>query len=658
MLSWVTLGARSTATADSLPAVLAHKQSHAIILLNPHQREMPIVRIISGNAQKNRVQWLHDQFADQLPQEGECACTWEEAQQLDPTRNKKYLDWVLRLITKEKLPAEDHYKVSTALKEFIRCHPMLRRDGHSLDINAYESLQELFRVLQPYEMEVSQAQLSKAERAEVDAQTEVIIDSEELLVVAPKTEKASCFWGRGTKWCTAATDAENAFTQYTDANGNGLFIFIDKKRPGVKYQLSSDGALADALDFSLPTYDREANRLFSLTKGTHEQLDLAFVRFDRKLISQLNQTEEFCKKALSQDGLTLAFVKSPSEEMVELAVKTTPTALLFVKRQNKDLCLNAVSKNGLALQFVDFSDQMDWSDSETNELCRRAVETDPMSLKYARIQTESLCIEAVRRNGLALQNVKKQTHEICLQAVRSQGDALMFVNEQTKRICMEAVRKLGMSIRYVRDPDPEVDLAAVQREGLAIQFIPPARQKPAIKEAAIRNNPASLVYIKEPSEKIQLLAIKLMPQAILYVKNPSREMIDLALSKDGRCIRVIRNPSEQDCLTAIRQNPEVIADIPNPTQEMCLEAVRLAGHTIGHIKNQNRDLCLEAVKQDLHALLHIREQTEEICLAAVTHHPSSLQFVRNQTDKITEAAQRASQRRPISERKNLADNTI
>lgn len=616
------------------------------------------MKILSASRQKTRLQWLHEQYADSLPKEGRYACHWNDALKLDPTRNKKYLDWVLRLIAQEKLLAEDHYKVPTALNEFIRCQPMLRRDARSLDINAYESLQDLFRLLRPYVSELNPAQLSKAERAEIDAQTEVILDSEDLLVVSPKTEKASCFWGRGTQWCTAATDAENAFSQYTDDNGNGLFIFIDKKNPGIKYQLSKSGDMANELDDLYRSSDNHIHRLFALSKGIHEGLDLAFVRFDSQFLKFLNQTEQFCKKALSQDGRALEFVNSPSREMENIAVKTTPTALKFIKQQTKELCVNAVSKNGLALQFVDFSAQMNWSDSERHELCMRAVETNPMSLKYAPIQTESLCLEAVRRDGLALQNVKEQTQEICFQAVRSKANALQFVNKQTHKMCMEAVRNLGMAIRYVRDPDPEIELAAVQREGLAIQFIPRARQTTTIQEAAIRNNPGSLIHIEKPSEKIQLLAIQLMPETIIYVKQPTQEMIDLALTRNGRCIRGIRNPSTQNCLTAIRQNPAVIGDIPNPTPEMCLEAVRLAGHTIGDIKNQTTELCLEAVKQDPHALLHIHHQTEEICLAAVTHHPSSLQFVSNKTEKIIQTAQGASQHSSIPERKKLADNSI
>lgn len=632
--------------------------SQGILLLNPTHIRAFSVRIISSDQKINRIQWLEGQYGSRLSSEGRFACSWDQAVALDPTANKKYLDWVLRLITKEKLPAEDHYKVSTALNEFIRCQPMLRRDGHSVDINAYESLQDLFRALQPYEAEVSQSQLSKAERAEIDAQTEVILDSKELLVISPKTKKASCFWGRGTKWCTAATDYENAFSQYTDTDGNGLFIFIDKENPGAKYQLSSCGLMSNALDFTLNAGDKGAERLFSLTKGTNEQLDLAFVHFDRKLMSHFDQTEEFCKKALSQNGLALEFVQSPTGEMIDMAIKKNPTALKIVSRQSKELCIKAVAKNGLALQFVDFSAQMDWSDSEINELCMLAIATDPLAIKFAPVQTEELCWEAVRRYGLALQNVNEQTHEICLQAVRSHADAINFVNEQTPDICLEAVRRSGMSIRYVRKPSPEIDMAAVQRDGVAIKFIPSARQTLAIQEAAIKNNPESLRYIEQPSEKIKLLAIKLKPQTILYVQDPTQKMIDFALTQDGRCIRGIRNPSAQNCLKAIQQNPDVIADIPNPTPEMCLKAVRLQGWTIFHIKDQTKDLCLEAVKQDANALLHIRDQTEEICLAAVTHHPDSLQLVRNKTDKIIEAAQRARLQGPTPERKKPTNNMI
>ncbi|MGA1048922.1 MAG: hypothetical protein ACO3UU_13015, partial [Minisyncoccia bacterium] len=56
-------------------------------------------------------------------------------------------------------------------------------------------------------------------------------------VIVPLDEKAACYYGQGTRWCTAATKGENYFERY---NSEGpLYIIIPKKPkyPGEKYQL-------------------------------------------------------------------------------------------------------------------------------------------------------------------------------------------------------------------------------------------------------------------------------------------------------------------------------------------------------------------------------------------------------------------------------------
>ncbi len=547
------------------------------------------MKIISESLQKNRLQWLHDSYAGQLKKEGPYACQWGDVLSLDPTPNKKYLDWVLRLIIEEKLLAEDRYKVPAALNELVRCRSMLRRDGRSTDINSYNTLTALFEVLHPYEEKKSYAQMCKEERAEIDCQTEFIVDTEDLLVVSPKTEKASCFWGRGTKWCTAATESRNAFSQYTDKNGDGLYVFIDKKNQGLKYQLSACGTLANELDVTLSPSNEQSARLFSLSKATHEGLDLAFVHHNPKNLVFLKQEENFLKKALSQNGLALEFVSNPTAEMIDVA-----------------------------------------------------IERNPDSLKFVAAQTREMCLVAVRKYGPSLEYVKQQTQEICIEAVREAGIALEHVREQTPAICMAALEHDGMSLRFVRNPTHEMYLAAVTNDGAAVQFIAPERITPEICEAAIRSYPESIRFIKNPSEELVLLAVTLIPRVIKYIGNLNQEMTTSAVGRQGFCIEDIRNPSIDDCLTAIRQDPDSIVAIQDPTYEMCLEAVRLRGRTIAHMENQTRELCLEAVKQDPGALHYIHEQTHEICLAAVTHHPEAFLHVRNKTEEIVKAAGKAS----------------
>lgn len=546
---------------------------------------------------KIRILCLYNQFAKQLPQKGPCACDWDNALELDPTPGKEYLDWVLRMIAQEKLLAEDHCKIPPTLNNFILCRPLLHRDGHSLDINSYETPQDLLLLLRPYEKEARLSTLSELEREEVNESTEGILDSNELLVISPKTEKSSCFWGKGTRWPTAAGHFSNEFSEYTDEYGEGLFIFIDKENPGAKYQLSTDGSLVNTLGLSLIPGDKQANRLFSLVKGIRESIDLAFVRFDRKLMSQLNQNDEFCKKALALCGFALEHISLPTQEMIELAIKSNPLALQFVPNQTKDQCLSAVENEGLALQFVDQSSRMNWTHAEMDHLCKIALENNPYALEFIPTQTDSLCLAQVRINGRLIQCVHKPTPEICL--------------------------------------------AAVGNEGAALSYIPPELKTAEIYRTAIKNNPFVLKHIENPSEELIFMAIREEPQALMYVKNPTQKMIDLALTKNGLSIGAIQNPTTKDCLNAIRQNPLAIEHIRNPTIEMCLQAVRKQGRVIGQIKVQSTELCLEAVRHDPKALLFIREQTEEICIEAVSHHSEALAYVKNKTLGVLNAASEA-----------------
>lgn len=482
--------------------------SQGILLLNPTHIRAFSVRIISSDQKISRIQWLEGQYRSRLTSEGRFACSWDQAVALDPTVNKKYLDWVLRLVVQEKLPTEDHYKVPTALNEFIRCQPMLKRDGLNLDINAYNSLPELFQALQPYEMKATSAELSRAERAEIDAQTEVILNSDELLVVSPKTKKASCFWGQGTKWCTAATGSgsKNAFSRYTDRMGKGLYIFIDKKNPGIKYQLSKSGEMANELDLLYKSSDEHIDRLFALSKGIHEGLDLAFVKFQSKFLASLNQSDDFCRKALKLNPLALEFISNKTDELVRCALLTSPRALQFVEKQTKEMCFKAVEEEGYTLKFVDLEPKMKWENWELRELFLKSIQNNPFAIQYVPEPTEEVCLAAVRRSGMTVRCITRPSKEVCIEAVRERPEALSAVLQQTPEICIEAVKKWPTALHYVLNYSPEIDLAAVRANGSSIALIPAERQTAEVCEQAIRNRPDVIKYVKHPTDALNRLA--------------------------------------------------------------------------------------------------------------------------------------------------------
>ncbi len=66
----------------------------------------------------------------------------------------------------------------------------------------------------------------------------VIYDGQYIKIIHPVTREGACYYGRGTRWCTAATVADNMFEHY---NQQGPMYIIQPKNPDKggkeKYQL-------------------------------------------------------------------------------------------------------------------------------------------------------------------------------------------------------------------------------------------------------------------------------------------------------------------------------------------------------------------------------------------------------------------------------------
>lgn len=67
--------------------------------------------------------------------------------------------------------------------------------------------------------------------------SKLIVDNSEAVVIEPTTEKAACYYGQGTKWCTGATRGMNMYIHYHTQGP--LYIVIPKKpkHQKEKYQI-------------------------------------------------------------------------------------------------------------------------------------------------------------------------------------------------------------------------------------------------------------------------------------------------------------------------------------------------------------------------------------------------------------------------------------
>lgn len=154
-------------------------------------------------------------------------------EETDPTPNKQYVQWIARIYIKGGTRLED---IRTQLGQTLREFESLKRrrliQPPYNDINRYPDFQSLDQV-------VSQLALQHPdnEPATVDkGDAEEVYKDAQLRVINPKDQKAACYYGRGTKWCTAATTTYNAFSAYASKGPLYIIIPAQPKYAGEKYQ--------------------------------------------------------------------------------------------------------------------------------------------------------------------------------------------------------------------------------------------------------------------------------------------------------------------------------------------------------------------------------------------------------------------------------------
>jgi len=67
-----------------------------------------------------------------------------------------------------------------------------------------------------------------------------VYSDDSVRIIVPEDQEAACYYGQGTRWCTAATQGSNYFNQYS--RSGPLYILLPKqpKYQGEKYQLHFD----------------------------------------------------------------------------------------------------------------------------------------------------------------------------------------------------------------------------------------------------------------------------------------------------------------------------------------------------------------------------------------------------------------------------------
>jgi hypothetical protein len=490
----------------------------------------------------------------------------------DPTDGKSRTQWLVKTYIKDdQFKLEDLGRVDAALAAFERFKRKLPVEQREL--SRFKSLRTLEELVDPFVKAEAKARLERdlstvtgrelRRLEELKARDEsIIIQEEEGLptIAVPMTEFASCWWGRGTKWCTAA-EKNNAFQEYnTDAP---LVIIVCPD--GAKFQMNvkkDDFQFRDNTDktVSREIIEERWNEFQSLFYWAIEQNGLILQH-----IPEEYRTPELCRLAVEQYGLALYYVpgKYQTPELYRLAVEQDGHALRHVPEHKRthELCWFTVERNGLALRHVP-------KKHRTSELYHLAIEQNGLALGCIpeEEKTFELCRLAVEHNGEALAHVpsRYKTSALCDTAIQQSGLTLYAVPEtyRTLKLCRLAVEQNGGALHHVPEnhKTPELCRIAVEQDGITLDDVPKKYRTLELCRIAVSQNGRALYHVPENKRSLKLcrIAVEQDGDALYYIPENKRtpELCRLAIQQNGLALRHVpekyRTPELMALITPVQ----------------------------------------------------------------------------------------------------------
>ena len=197
----------------------------------------------------------------------------EQVEQIDPTKNKQFVLWLVKQLSKRQFRLEDAPRVTELLNNFISVKnrlPVEQRDIGRFDFYKLDGL-----IDKTMNVELGKDAATSNGTFPVVPGSKVLYNGPLGQLSIPETEEASCELGRGTKWCTAA-EKNNMFDVYSQKGP--LYVWRDKN--GEKYQFHFEAT--QFMDSKDRPIDSDTLTYF---RTRHPVLSKMFKRGEAKIIS-------------------------------------------------------------------------------------------------------------------------------------------------------------------------------------------------------------------------------------------------------------------------------------------------------------------------------------------------------------------------------------
>jgi len=158
----------------------------------------------------------------------------EAIESKDPTQNKQYTQWLAKMYSNGGLKFEDINRHNLLSLYVIAKRRQMIKPEHA-DINKFRTYKDFEDAIFPYDL-TNKLHTDDEKKVVNKGKSNVVYNDADVRIIVPEDEAAACYYGQGTRWCTAG-DKDNRFDTY---NSSGtLYIMLPKqpKHNGEKYQL-------------------------------------------------------------------------------------------------------------------------------------------------------------------------------------------------------------------------------------------------------------------------------------------------------------------------------------------------------------------------------------------------------------------------------------
>lgn len=290
-----------------------------------------------------------------------------------------------------------------------------------------------------------------------------VYEDEDKMIVIPLSKDASCYYGKSTRWCTAADQSDNKFNSYFYDHKVVLFYILFKN--GDKYAVAYNPEKELFEYFNSMDASLSYSEFYKLTSVSNDDIISLYMK-NKKYIDQAQDINKMSEdkqiEFIKQNPLSFIDIDNPSEYVSSVAITIDPFLIKYIDNQSESLKKHALKQNVHSIKYIK---------EPTEEMKMYAVTTYGEVIKYLENPNETLQIAATKNSPLAIQYIKNPVEEAQIFSVKELGVVIQFIKNPSEKVQLAAVKESGEAIQYIQNPSDEVKEAAIKNSEYAIEYI-------------------------------------------------------------------------------------------------------------------------------------------------------------------------------------------